>query len=122
VTCDRCGSRTTTGASHCRDCQRDERRDDDAASGYEAFDCPDCGGPTSGEDVTCYKCRKDDDAQEQEIATDGGRIVDVDQPECPNCDASRFDLDGRLTCIDCGYTPRASVREQIRAALDGGSS
>ena len=76
MSCERCGSRTTTGSSLCRACQRDENRDDDAPSGFETYPCPTCDGPTSGEGVECYKCRSDsddaNDASGREVATDGG--------------------------------------------------
>jgi hypothetical protein len=124
MTCERCGSRTTTGGSLCRSCQRDQRRDDHAPSTLEAFECPDCGGSTSGRGVSCYKCRQDaDDAQEteQEIATDGGVPTDdAGIVECPSCDALDWNDDGTLSCGNCGYQPRASVRSAVRNAITEG--
>jgi ribosomal protein S27AE len=46
-----------------------------------------------------------------------GGIVAGD-PECPRCDASNWNEDGRLSCDECGYTPRASVAESIREELN----
>jgi len=66
MTCDRCGSRTTRNHL-CRECAILDRDSHDT----ETYDCPDCGGPTSGEGVTCASCRS--------TATDGGA------PNCGEC-------------------------------------
>ncbi|WP_227132300.1 hypothetical protein [Halorubellus salinus] len=115
----------------------------------ETVDCTTCGatarritwGATA---CTCYRCTEchagghiaPDDTRQggvfqeldnlhtrllnggSRVMTDGGLVTDAD-PECPSCDASDWDENGQLTCGDCGYTPRASVREHIRAALGG---
>ncbi len=57
--CRKCGCRTPNRI--CRECERMERAEEVARRdcGPELFpaDCPECGGPTSGEGVVCADCR-----------------------------------------------------------------
>jgi hypothetical protein len=42
----------------CRDCERMDRQEN-TDYGARDYECPDCGGTTSGRGVTCYQCRGD---------------------------------------------------------------
>lgn len=50
--CLECGQ--PTPKARCKLC----RVEHTAATDHEFYECPDCGGVTSGEDVTCADCRR----------------------------------------------------------------
>ncbi len=57
--CRKCGCRTPKRV--CRECERMERAEEAARNGSPwavcKAECPECGGPTSGEGVVCAGCR-----------------------------------------------------------------
>jgi hypothetical protein len=42
----------------CRECERMDSQEGNDPTGQD-YECPDCGGTTSGQGVTCFKCRGD---------------------------------------------------------------
>lgn len=54
MTCIQCGAHAH--GDLCVDCRLD-RAAENADVDDTDYECPDCGGETSGPDVTCYKCR-----------------------------------------------------------------
>ena len=79
--CVQCGRPTPRRT--CRDCSRADRLED--AADYldgDAYECPSCGGETSGEGVVCYRCRGDG------LETDGGERPrgDVYHLVCHDCE------------------------------------
>lgn len=67
--CIRCGRQTPL--RKCVDCRRSERVEEAAAEETDLPSCPNCGRPTSGESVECYRCRG---APNPEPVTDGGEL------------------------------------------------
>jgi hypothetical protein len=64
--CVSCGA--PTQRRKCRECALSKRATERAEEPESLPDCPSCGGDTSGEGVTCYKCRGD------RVETDAGRV------------------------------------------------
>jgi hypothetical protein len=56
MTCNKCGANCV--GRLCQHCERFERRQDAPERDIGHFECPDCGGRTSGKDVTCANCRR----------------------------------------------------------------
>lgn len=69
--CQRCG-RQTSNSRLCSECARADHYDQ-CGRDIDWAACPDCGGPTSGEDVTCRHCRRDDDRGP--IVVDSARVL-----------------------------------------------
>lgn len=68
--CQNCGTTTYNGKRWCPECEVEETAPD--LTSEEDHECPDCGGRTSGEGVTCATCRRVD-----EIV---GEFEDYDDP------------------------------------------
>lgn len=68
--CRRCGSPTSRRL--CKNCSTAVRAENEARHGPDPdwYECPECGGSTSGEGVVCYRCRGDDEGPE--LRADGG--------------------------------------------------
>lgn len=62
MTCDRCGA-PTTRSRLCQQCGLEEHQESREPSPGSIYECPTCGGPTSGKDAECRHCRRDDDQQ-----------------------------------------------------------
>lgn len=45
--------------SRCQQCQRMKKQESQDLT-FTDYECPDCGGTTSGQGVTCYQCRGED--------------------------------------------------------------
>lgn len=58
MTCDLFGMETTNNR-HCKACLKDRERLNRRRT-IRWSTCPDCGGPTSGAGVVCYKCHGGD--------------------------------------------------------------
>ncbi|WP_135830627.1 hypothetical protein [Halorussus halobius] len=59
MTCTDCGADCT--GQRCQHCKRFQRRQEEGGLGdHTYYDCPDCGGITSGQGVTCADCRRGD--------------------------------------------------------------
>ena len=54
MSCELCGSACT--GHRCASCKRIARAED-AVADTETYECPDCGGRTSGRGVVCASCR-----------------------------------------------------------------
>ena len=61
MSCELCGSRCH--GRRCSSCEQIASAEDQVAD-TEAFECPNCGGTTSGEGVDCYRCRGSDDSDD----------------------------------------------------------
>lgn len=62
MSCHRCGKRTDKRL--CRDCALDEQfAESRSDSSQKHFECPRCGGLSSGKDVVCFRCRSEEDDQ-----------------------------------------------------------
>jgi len=101
--CLKCG--TSTPRRLCRDCARDERYTGTVERGIE-YECPDCGGPTSGEGVTCFECRG-------EVRADGG-VATATVPISGHEDLAVFLNDGPVTQTDAG-----DYHTEFEGELDG---
>lgn len=55
--CNKC-DRQTTRSGLCRQCAIDERYAEPGSSDIPNFECPSCGGQTSGKGVECSNCRE----------------------------------------------------------------
>jgi len=110
----RCGRRCS--GRLCRDCEADERAAERAEHRRDDYpECPSCGGRTSGEGVTCYRCRRGDG-----IETDGGLepfVPDGGREECSRCGYLLANPDE--PCPYCGADPDADDGDRLRP--DGGS-
>lgn len=67
--CIRCGR--STPLRKCVDCRRSERVEEAVVEETDLPSCPNCGRPTSGESVECYRCRG---APDPEAVADGGEL------------------------------------------------
>jgi hypothetical protein len=67
--CIRCGR--STPLRTCVDCRRSERAEEAVAEETDLPICPNCGRPTSGRSVECYRCRG---APDPEPVADGSEL------------------------------------------------
>jgi len=56
--CKNCGARCR--GDRCRDCEQMHSAETQLLD-LDSYECPDCGGTTSGEGVTCFECRGGDE-------------------------------------------------------------
>lgn len=77
MTCQQCGSQAH--GDLCVDCRIDQAAQAADLDRGDDYECPDCGGETSGKDVVCYRCRDshqdgdgDDSDDGEDDAADAG--------------------------------------------------